>query len=205
MKRVAIALGCALAVAACQPVITDDDIDSLKNDIRQAAEQQGLTVKQINLRKESNDRVVGDATVAPRDNPSGEIRWDCSAQREEGTRLQWRCAPPNQAASAGSNTTPAPAPAPAPVATPAPAPAGSGRAAFVGRWTDTNDCNTVTLLGEDGVFIAPNGARGNWNVQGQTLTLSGPGGQVSWTVFLNDPNTMTLTSPDGSQSQSTRC
>ncbi|HWT11484.1 MAG TPA: hypothetical protein VN231_01890, partial [Allosphingosinicella sp.] len=82
---------------------------------------------------------------------------------------------------------------------------GAGRAAFVGRWTDNGDCSVVTLLGEDGIFIAPNGARGNWNVEGSQFTLSGPGGSVSWSVFFNDPNTMTLTSADGSQAQSTRC
>ena len=208
MKKLMIALGCALVLSACEAGIGSEDIDNLENDIREAAEQQGLTLKEIDLRTEGEDRVVGDATVAPRDNPSAEIRWDCSAQREDGNRLQWRCAPPNQSATsnagAGSNTAPAatPAPAPAPAAQ---EPTGAGRFAYAGRWTDTNDCTTVTVLGQDGVFIAPNGARGNWDVQGDQLTLSGPGGQVSWRVYLSDPNTMVLTSADGSQSQSTRC
>ena len=208
MKKLMIALGCALVLSACEAGIGSEDIDNLKNDIREAAEQQGLTVKEIDLRAEGEDRVVGDATVAPRDNPSAEIQWDCSAQREDGDRLQWRCAPANQAASnnagagAGTNNTPQATPAPAPAAQP---PSGPGRFAYAGRWTDTNDCTTVTVLGEDGVFIAPNGARGTWDVQGDQLSLSGPGGQVSWRVYLSDPNTMVLTSPDGSQSQSTRC
>lgn len=211
MKKLAIALGCAIAVAGCEPRIGSEDIDNLKNDIRAAAEQQGLTVKQVDLRTEGNDRVVGDATVAPRDNPTAEIRWECSAQREEGNRLQWRCAPPGQSANnagaGGGNAAPTPTsePAPTPAPAPAAAPSGAGRAAFVGRWGDNGECSQVTVLGEDGIFIAPNGARGNWTVQGDQLTISGPGGSVSWRVFLNDPNTMTLTSSDGSQAQSIRC
>lgn len=212
MKKLMIALGCALILSACDAGIGSEDIANLENDIREAAEQQGLTVKEIDLRTEGEDRVVGDATVAPRDNPTAEIQWDCNAQREDGDRLQWRCAPATQAAAnaggagAGSNAAPAATPpAAAPAAPVAQAPSGPGRFAYAGRWTDTNDCTTVTVLGEDGVFIAPNGARGNWDVQGDQLTLSGPGGQVSWRVYLSDPNTMVLTSADGSQAQSTRC
>lgn len=119
MKKLMIALGCALVLSACEAGIGSEDIDNLKNDIREAAEQQGLTVKEIDLRTEGEDRVVGDATVAPRDNPSAEIQWDCSAQREDGDRLQWRCAPANQSAAnnagagAGTNNTPQATPAPA--------------------------------------------------------------------------------------------
>ena len=202
MKKLFLSAAGALALTACN--FGTDEVAMLENSIRESAQDQGYTVKQINLRKEGDDRVVGDATVTQRDNPSAEIRWDCTATRQ-GTSFQWRCAPAAQQASATNNATPTPAPTPAPAPAPVAANSGAGRAAYVGRWTDTNDCSVVTLLGADGVFIAPNGARGNWDVQGSTLTLSGPGGQVSWQVFLNDPNTMTLTSPDGSQSQSTRC
>ncbi len=205
MKKLAIGLGCVLALAACG--ISDADIGNLENSIRETAAQQGMTVKEVNLRKELNDRVVGDAIVHPRDNPNMEIRWDCSAERQDGTRLQWRCAPAGQ--TAGNTATPAATPAPTPAPSPAPAPppaaGGTERLAYVGRWTETNDCNNVTLLGGDGIFITSDGGRGNWDVRGGQLGLSGPGGQATLQVFLNNPNTMTLTGSDGTQSIWTRC
>ena len=86
-----------------------------------------------------------------------------------------------------------------------PEPTGFDRHPFIGRWTDDGDCDRVTLLGEDGIFVAPNGARGDWGVHGSTLKLSGPGGIVTWTVVFDDPDRMVLTSPDGTRSTSTRC
>ena len=107
-------------------------------------------------------------------------------------------APPDAAAGDRAAAARAPKPARTPAAD------GTARAPYVGRWTDTDDCSNVTVLDADGSFIAPNGAIGNWDVRGSTLTLWGPGGSISWQVSLND-NRITLTSPDGSQSQSTRC
>ncbi|MGQ0558285.1 MAG: hypothetical protein ACT4OE_01670 [Sphingosinicella sp.] len=83
--------------------------------------------------------------------------------------------------------------------------AGLTMAAIAGRWTDNNDCNQVTLLADDGTFVAPNGGRGNWTIDGTQLTLSGPGGTANFTVALSDPNTMQLISAEGQASQSTRC
>lgn len=77
--------------------------------------------------------------------------------------------------------------------------------AFVGRWTDNGDCGEVTELQADGIFIAPNGAIGNWAVEGDILKIWGPGGTISWTVEFDGPDTIVLTSSDGSVSRSTRC
>lgn len=82
---------------------------------------------------------------------------------------------------------------------------GLTQASLAGRWTDNNDCNQVTLLAEDGTFVAPNGGRGNWTIEGTQLTLTGPGGTANFTVALSDPNTMQLISAEGQASQSTRC
>ena len=82
---------------------------------------------------------------------------------------------------------------------------GLDRSAFIGRWTDDDDCRRVTFLGRNGWFVAPNGARGRWDVADDRLKLSGPGGVVSWRVVFEDPDTMTLISDDGARSQSTRC
>jgi hypothetical protein len=186
-RGISFALGAALAVAGCGPAMSDEEVDRLSNDIRAAAEAQGLTVKQLNLRAESTDRAAGDAIVAWRDEPTREARWDCSADRLEGPRIRWRCAPPGRQAAAG------------------PAPRQDGRAAFAGRWTDSGDCSVATLLGEDGTFVAPNGAQGNWDVQGSQLTFSGPNGAVTLSAVLDDANTMTVTTADGTTSRSTRC
>ena len=196
--RMLFVLSGALALAGCGPTMSDDEIDRLKNDISAAAEAQGLTVRQISLRAESNDRAVGDATVALRDDPSREVGWSCGVQRLEGPRFRWRCAPATQPGStaARASTTPPETP---------PVSLNSGREALAGRWSDTGDCNVVTLLGEDGSFVAPNGARGNWDVQGSQLTLSGPNGSVTLSVVLEGPNTMTVTTSDGTTSRSTRC
>ena len=79
------------------------------------------------------------------------------------------------------------------------------RLALVGLWTDDGNCGRVTQLRGDGVFVAPNGAVGAWAFDGATLTLSGPGGAVSWSVEFETPDRMVLTSPDGSESRSSRC
>ena len=94
------------------------------------------------------------------------------------------------------------APAGAAQAPPAPA---IDRLALVGHWTDDGDCGRVTELRGDGVFVAPNGAVGAWAFDGATLTLSGPGGTVSWSVEFETPDRMVLTSSDGSESRSSRC
>jgi hypothetical protein len=186
-QRILFALGLALALAGCGPTMSDDEIDRLKNDIRAAADAQGLTVEQLNLRAESQSRAVGDAIVAWRDDPAREARWDCTADRQEGARVRWRCAPPGRQATVGL------------------VPPQEGRAAFAGRWTDTGDCNVATLLAEDGTFVAPNGAQGNWDVQGSQLTFSGPNGTATLSVVLDAPNAMTVTTADGNTSRSTRC
>ena len=194
-----IALGAAFLVAGCQPAMSDDQVEILKNAIRSSAEQQGLTVKQLDLAATSADAVAGSAIVFRADNPVREVRWDCNAQRGQGTRMQWRCAPSGQALAG-----PAPAPSPAPVPAPAPAPVDE-RAEFAGRWTETGDCSNVTALNADGTFVVPDGGQGNWDVEGSQLTLTGPNGSATAAIYLNDANTMLVTTNDGNTTTLTRC
>lgn len=177
-----------VAIASCGSTMSDDEVDRLENDMRATAEAQGLIVREIDLRGVSTGRAVGEATVALRDDPSRGSQWDCSADRVAGARIQWRCAPPGR--------QPAP---------PGPAPLVGGRDALAGRWTDTGDCGVVTELGQDGTFVAPNGAQGTWDFQGSQLTFSGANGSVTLNVVFDDPNTLTVTTPDGTTSRSTRC
>ena len=210
MKKLALSLAGLLVLAGCTPQVDDDVINQMENAVREGLAEQG-TVKQVELNRENENRMTGYALVEPRNAPGTELRFSCTADREgdTGSRFNWRCTPPSQQQQAASEGAGAEASGDKDPQAAVPADTGGGdgpgRIALAGRWTDTGDCSNVTLLGEDGVFIAPNGARGNWDLQGSQLTLSGPGGSVSWAVFLEDPNTLVLTSPDGSRSQSTRC
>lgn len=181
------ALGSTLLLVGCGAVMPENEVDRIENDIVAVAEGRGLTVGQIDLRAQSKDSAAGEAMVALRDDPARQVRWDCRAERRDGTRLQWRCAPPGrQPASDDASSA-------------------DGRAAFAGRWTDTGDCNVVTYLNEDGSFVAPNGARGSWDAGDALLTFTGPNGTATLRVYLEDPNTMVVTTPDGTTSRSTRC
>lgn len=83
---------------------------------------------------------------------------------------------------------------------------GAAQQDLVGLWADVQgDCSEVTALREDGVFIAPNGGRGTWELADGRLTLSGPGGSFSWTIALEDRDTIVLVEDDGATSRSFRC
>ena len=207
MKAFAISLSGLIILAGCTPAVDERLINQMEGEVSNGLAAQG-TVKQVELNRESDDRMTGFAVIEPRTAPGTEVRFTCTAERQgdTGTRFNWQCTPPGQGGTASQAASGGKDPqAQASPAAPSTPTGGVSRTALVGRWTDTGDCNVVTLLGEDGIFIAPNGRRGNWEVQGSQLTLSGPGGSVSWSVFLDDPNTMTLTSADGSRSRSTRC
>lgn len=211
MKRVAVAVALVWLAAGCQFGGDEAMINQVENAVREELSSRG-TVKQVELTRENESRLTGFAMVELRDRPGSEVRFNCTADRQgdSGASYNWRCAEGQQQASAGTNgadsadtggkdpqeAAPAPGPGPA---------GGPGRAALVGRWTDTGDCSVVTLLGEDGIFIAPNGGRGNWSLNGNVFTLSGPGGSASWTIQLADPNTLVLTDQQGGTSTSTRC
>lgn len=204
-----LALGGLSLLAACTPAVDESMINQMEEAVSEGLSAQG-EVKEVELTKENDDRMTGFAVIEPREAPGTEARFDCTAERqgESGTQFSWRCNPATQSADAGSTTT-IPANAskdPAAGAIPAAAPLASlDRVPYVGRWTDIGDCSQVTVLGADGVFITANGARGNWDVRGDQFTLSGANGSATWTVRLDDPNTLTLTSADGTSGRSTRC
>lgn len=76
----------------------------------------------------------------------------------------------------------------------------------VGVWADIEgDCSSVTRLQQDGVFVAPNGGRGSWEVRGGRLILTGPGGSFSWTILLENRDTIRLVEDNGAVSRSFRC
>jgi len=79
------------------------------------------------------------------------------------------------------------------------------RAYIAGAWTDTPDCSDAAEFHQDGTFTAANGGGGLWNLDGDQLTMSGPGGTVVMRIAPIDQDTMNVVNPDGSLGRSTRC
>lgn len=76
---------------------------------------------------------------------------------------------------------------------------------LVGRWADAGDCANATEFTADGRFLAPDGGGGVWTLEGDQLTLSGPGGTATIRVTALDRNSMTGVGPDGTVGTSQRC
>jgi len=88
-------------------------------------------------------------------------------------------------------------------------PASSGAATLdrnyiVGNWTDNGDCSVAVEFGQDGRFVANNGAEGLWNLAGDRLTMTGSS-TLTLQIVPIDQNTMNVVNPDGSLGRSTRC
>ena len=80
------------------------------------------------------------------------------------------------------------------------------QAYLVGRWSDSGDCNQVFEFTADGRFFAADSAgAGDWRLDGDQLTASGPGGAVTMRVAPIDQNTMTVTNAEGQTSNPIRC
>jgi hypothetical protein len=99
--------------------------------------------------------------------------------------------------SAGPGNDPAPPPVPA-------GPPALDEAYLVGRWSDSGDCNRAFEFTADGHFYGADGGAGNWTLNGDVMTASGPGGTVSMRIEPIDRNTMTVTA-NGQTSNPIRC
>jgi len=112
---------------------------------------------------------------------------------------------------------PQPAPAPAPATsggTPADSSSSSAGAVqtggidaslIPGRWTDNGDCSNALEYMPDGRVIAPNGAEGSWQLNGDQLTVTGPTGSQTLRITSIDQSAAYALSPDGSVHVSQRC
>lgn len=90
MKRIAIILGCALAVAGCTMA---SDEDRMENAIREELTKNG-EVKQVEMTRAGDDRMTGFAEIRTRDGTEG--RLNCTATRDatKGSNYyDWRCLP----------------------------------------------------------------------------------------------------------------
>ncbi len=79
------------------------------------------------------------------------------------------------------------------------------QAYLVGRWSDSGDCNQAFEFIADGRFIATDGGAGDWRLDGDQLSMGGPGGAVAVRVVPIDQNTMTVTNAEGQTSNPIRC
>lgn len=79
------------------------------------------------------------------------------------------------------------------------------RGFIVGAWTDSEDCAAAIAFAEDGTFVLPDGAEGEWELVGDDLTMSGEGGETRVTIIPLDPDTMEVIDTEGGHGRSTRC
>lgn len=85
--------------------------------------------------------------------------------------------------------------------------AGSGRIdpRLIGRWTDNGDCKVAAELRPDGVFVAPNGAQGRWEVVGSDVVFRGAGGEFRLRLDAVESDRIVTTNQQGQTGGSTRC
>ena len=76
---------------------------------------------------------------------------------------------------------------------------------LIGTWSDAGDCSTTVAFAPDGAYTSEDGAEGQWDLSGDTLTLSGEAGATTLTIIPIDRNTMEVVGQDGSHDRSTRC
>lgn len=76
---------------------------------------------------------------------------------------------------------------------------------LIGSWSDAGDCSATVAFTADGTFATADGAQGEWNLSGDTLTLTGAAGARTLTIIPIDRNTMEVVGEDGSHDRSTRC
>lgn len=76
---------------------------------------------------------------------------------------------------------------------------------LIGRWGDNGDCTKDVFFNQDGTFQSYTGGGGRWALNGDQLTLAGPGGEFVMRVRWGDSGRLIITNPDGSEGFSQRC
>jgi hypothetical protein len=88
MKRIAIYMGCALAVSGCSMV---SDEDRMENAIRAELSKNG-TVNQVEMTQEG-DNMTGFAEVRARDGSEGRMSCTATPDTTKAGSYNWRCVP----------------------------------------------------------------------------------------------------------------
>ena len=92
-----------------------------------------------------------------------------------------------------------------PGAIPASAPGPIQSGLLVGRWSDDGNCKQDFEFLPDGTFRTFEGVEGGWSLDGETLTLTGPGDALQLTLRTLDADRLVVVNADGTTGQSTRC
>lgn len=78
-------------------------------------------------------------------------------------------------------------------------------ASLVGRWGDNGDCMKDIVFAADGTFRSFTGGSGTWRLDGDILTMSGPGGSLAARIEMLSDSQLIIYNPDGSVGTSQRC
>jgi hypothetical protein len=92
-----------------------------------------------------------------------------------------------------------------PGAIPAAAPGPIQPGLLVGRWSDDGNCKQEFEFLADGTFRTFDGVEGGWALNGDTLTLTGPGDPLQVTLRALDADRLVVVNADGSSGDSIRC
>jgi len=76
---------------------------------------------------------------------------------------------------------------------------------LLGRWGDNGDCTKDIVFNPDGSYTAYTGGSGRWQINGDSIVMSGAGGTFSLQMQLIDQDHLRLRNPDGSIGTSQRC
>lgn len=88
MKRIAVYVGCALAVAGCS---MSSDEDRMENAIRAELSKNG-TVKQVEMTRQG-DNMTGFAEIRTADGAEGRLNCTATADAAKAGSYNWRCLP----------------------------------------------------------------------------------------------------------------
>lgn len=78
-------------------------------------------------------------------------------------------------------------------------------AQLIGRWGDNGDCSAPIQLFGNGTFRSGNGARGDWRLAGDRLTMSGGDQSITLTIVSLGADEVVVRDSDGQLGRSTRC
>ena len=87
MKRIAIYLGCALALAGCS-----SDEDRMENSIREELSK-NATVKQVEMTRASDGSMTGFAEIRTADGAEGRLNCTATPDAAKASSYNWRCLP----------------------------------------------------------------------------------------------------------------
>lgn len=76
---------------------------------------------------------------------------------------------------------------------------------LIGRWGDNGDCSKDIVFAPNGTFLSYTGGTGQWALDNDVMTMSGPNGTYQVRVSIIDGNTLRVLNPDGSIGTSQRC